>query len=125
MSNFSLFDYDCPVYGNNSDYVISQTTFWMEGVALSSVAIFGILGNAFSSIVLTRPELKNPFNLLLVGLAFFDSCYLMGSILETIRKSFKAATRIHLILYPYLLYPMQTIALTGSVFLLVAIAFER
>ena len=128
-SNFSLIgsilEYDCPIYGNNSDYVIAQVTFWGEGVTLSAVALFGILGNLFSSIVLARQELRNSFNLLLIALAFFDTCYITGSLLETLRKGFDLATQTHLLLFPYLLYPGQMIAMTGSVFMIVAIAFER
>ena len=32
----------------------AQTKFWVEGVGLSSLAIFGIVGNVFSCIVLSR-----------------------------------------------------------------------
>jgi hypothetical protein len=35
------------------------------------------------------------------------------------------ATDLHIMLFPYLLYPGQQIALTGSIFMIVAIAFER
>lgn len=61
VSNFSfgdLIDYDCPVYGNNSDFIIEQATFWIEGVALTAVATFGVLGNILASIILSRPELR-------------------------------------------------------------------
>ena len=44
-SNSYLIEYSCPVYGNNSDYIIEQTQFWVEGVGLSAVAGFGIFGN--------------------------------------------------------------------------------
>lgn len=125
-SNHSSFiEYDCPVYGNNSDHIIEQVNFWVEGVGLSAVATFGIIGNLLASVILSRHELRNSFNLLLIGLAFFDTCYILGSLLETFRKSFKVATQTHLLLFPYLLYPGQMIAMTGSVFMIVAIAFER
>jgi hypothetical protein len=39
--------------------------------------------------------------------------------------SFGLATNVHLMLFPYVLYPGQNIAMTVSVFLIVAIAFER
>ena len=42
-------------------------------------------GNLVFSFVLTRKELRNSFNLLLVALAFFDCCYLIGAQLEVIR----------------------------------------
>lgn len=63
------------------------------------------------SLVLCTREMRNPFNLLLVALACFDSCYLTGSILESIRKCFTAlSTSTHTLLFPWLLYPGQVIA---------------
>ena len=35
---------DCPVYGNNSDYYISQVHWWVEGVFQTTVAIPGLAG---------------------------------------------------------------------------------
>ena len=69
--------------------------------------------------------MRNAFNLLLIALAFFDSCYLFGSILEALRKHFDLTTKLHLLLFPYLLYPGQMIVMTASVFMTVAIAMER
>ena len=120
-----FFNYSCPEYGPDSDDLIDAVQFWFEGVALSAVALFGVAGNVLSTIVLTRPEMRNAFNLLLVGLACYDTAFIASCFLETLRKVFNAATQVHLLLYPYLLFPVQTIALTGSTFLLVAIAFER
>jgi len=69
--------------------------------------------------------MRNSFNLLLVTLACFDSTYLFGSILESFRKQFALGSDIHIILFPYLLYPFTQIAITGSIFMTVAIALER
>ena len=43
-------------------------------------------GNIVFSVILTRRDLRNSFNLLLVALAFFDSCYIVGAILESTRQ---------------------------------------
>ena len=48
---------------------------------------------------------------LLVTLACFDSTYLFGSILESFRKEFDLASKIHIILFPYLLYPFNQVKL--------------
>ncbi len=42
-------------------------------------------GNILFSVVLTRRELRNSFNLLLVALAFFDSVYMIAAIFESFR----------------------------------------
>ena len=69
--------------------------------------------------------MRNAFNLLLIALAFFDSCYLFGSILESFRKHLELETKLHILLFPYLLYPGQMIMMTASIFMTVAIAMER
>ena len=71
-------------------------------------------------------EIRNCFNILLVGLAAFDSFYLFGAILESFRKYFPALkTDLHVELFPKLLYPLHQTAIAGSIFMTVAIAFER
>jgi hypothetical protein len=62
---------------------------------------------------------------MLIALALFDSGYLLGSILESFRKSFHLFSRVHMLLFPYFLYPGQTIMMSASIFMTVAIAMER
>ena len=69
--------------------------------------------------------MRNSFNLLLIALICMDSCFLIGSILESFRRGFVMATDVHTFLFPYFLYPCLSIAVTGSIFMTVAIAFER
>ncbi|TRY80550.1 hypothetical protein TCAL_10965, partial [Tigriopus californicus] len=70
-------------------------------------------------------DMRNSFNLLLIVLSCFDNVYLLGGILEAIRRDFGLATKSHIILFPYFLYPVQSIAMTGSILLTVTIALER
>lgn len=69
--------------------------------------------------------MRNSFNLLLIALAVIDNTYLFGAILESIRKRFGIATQLQLILFPYFLYPLHMMAMTGSILMTVAIALER
>ena len=78
-----------------------------------------------SALFLFREDMRNSFNFLLIALICMDSCYLCGAILEAFRKSFDLATYLHIQLFPYFLYPGLSIAMTGSVFMTVAIALER
>jgi hypothetical protein len=54
--------------------------------------------------------MRNAFNLLLVTMAIFDSTYLFGSILESVRKQFRLVTDLHLLLFPYFLYPFNQVS---------------
>ena len=74
---------------------------------------------------LWHADMRNSFNLLLVALACFDNVYLLGGVLEAVHRSFGVESEAHVVLFPYLLYPVHAIGMTGSVLLTVAIALER
>nr|XP_040571530.1 FMRFamide receptor-like isoform X2 [Lepeophtheirus salmonis] len=69
--------------------------------------------------------MRNSFNLMLIALVCMDSTYLLSSIIESFRISFNMATELHIHLFPYLLYPVLSVAMTASVFMTVGIALER
>ena len=78
------------------------------------------------SILFCRDDMRNSFNFLLIALICIDSCVLVGSILESFRRSFGfEPTEVHVHLFPYFLYPCLSIAVTASVYMTVGIAFER
>ena len=72
-----------------------------------------------------RKEMHNTFNFLMMALFFLDSCFLIGSITESIRKAFNGATSLHIYLFPSLIYPGLSFAMTASIFMTVALAVER
>jgi len=128
MLNISEYEGDqlyCPTWSRGCTDLRSELGFWIEGVLQTTFAIAGILANTISSLILASKEMRNAFNLLLICLAFLDSCYLVGAILESIRKWFLLASKVHMLLFPHLLYPGQMIVMTASVFMTVAIAMER
>ena len=99
--------------------------FWMEGVGQTSIAITGILCNIFLVVILFDKDMRNSFNFMLIALSVCDSWYLLGSILESFRKSFNLMSKAHTYLFPHFLFPGQMIAMTSSVYLTVAISVER
>ena len=120
-------EYDCPGITKWESDFIAYLGYYVEGVLILVTSIVGITINLVSSIIiLTRSEMRNCFNILLVALAGYDSWYLIGAILESVRKYFPALrsdTAIHL--FPYFLYPAHQTSIAGSIFMTVAIAFER
>ena len=72
-----------------------------------------------------RDEMRNAFNLLLISLLGFDSWFLFGCILENVRRNFDLASNLHTLLFPYFLYPTANVAMSGSIFMTVAISLER
>ena len=73
----------------------------------------------------SRSSYFSSFNFMLIGLSFFDTWYLFGSILESFRIAFDLETNLHIQLFPYFLYPGQMIVMMCSVYMTVAIAIER
>ena len=55
--------------------------YYVDGIALTSVSVFGILGTLLSIRVLLKNELRNSFSTLLLGLAIADAGFLVNAIL--------------------------------------------
>ena len=75
--------------------------------------------------VLSRRELNNPFNSLLIALAVIDSIFLIGLILESFRFPFKLTSNQHTFLFTQFLTPVRHAMLYSSIFLTLAISVER
>ena len=78
----------CPPLTIAENNMISNTAFWLDGVAKTLVAVLGVASNILAGYVLCKPNMKNSFNLCLVALAVIDTIFLLGSILQSIRKRY-------------------------------------
>ena len=58
--------------GDFNQWVVSSAQFWLEGVAIIVVGIFGMAGNALTVLVLRRIETNVMFNKLLMSLGIFN-----------------------------------------------------
>ena len=117
---------ECTEITENQLQFITSLSWWIHGVVSSVISVAGMLANLGSCFILTKKDMRNSFNLLLVMLAVYDTCYLLGAILDAILKDFVALkTDLHIVLFPHFLYPLHSIAMSGSVLMTVSIAFER
>ncbi|XP_023336386.1 FMRFamide receptor [Eurytemora carolleeae] len=114
----------CPISSLQEERLMSGLSFWLEGVLQSIICLLGCIGNAVSIFLLSRRDLSNSFNQLLATLATFDLIYLATMLLEALRR-FGLESRVHLYSFPYFLYPLNSISLTGSIYMTMAIAIER
>ena len=112
----------CYQYDEENWVILGNISFWIEGVLPIIIGIPGILGNVLASIILSGRSMRNSFNFLLIALAVYDSAYV---ILDILQKRSELHSRFYIILFPYFLYPLEMIAMTGSILLTVAIAIER
>ena len=76
----------CPQYTLLEKQMIKYTSFWLDGVAKTSLAIIGILSNCLAFHVLNKPKMRNSFNKCLMALAFIDSIFLTLGIIESFRR---------------------------------------
>ena len=114
----------CPRMTEEQLDLFLLSSFLLEGVSQMIISTLGVLGNIVSIFLLTRPELRSCFNQLLAVLASFDLLYLITMLLESMRKV-GLETEPQLLLFPYILYPLNSIAMTGSIFMTVGVATER
>ena len=104
-----------------------------------------MFGNSVSIFILSCKELKNPFNRLLVLLACFDSFFICFVILDytlvrgnqnilnilffkpfsVFNWPFDQSSTIYAYLFTKALYPLNNIFLCCSIYIIIAIAFER
>ena len=115
---------ECP--GNYSE-VERDFLFWVDGVALCSVSIPGLLLNVIAIItILTHKSMHNIFNYLLINLFIFDSTYILVTMLnQSFMKQFEIVPKLYILIYPYLMHPLKHISFTASVFMTTTIAYER
>eukprot|EP00096_Caligus_rogercresseyi_P007746 TRINITY_DN25769_c0_g1_i1.p1 TRINITY_DN25769_c0_g1~~TRINITY_DN25769_c0_g1_i1.p1 ORF type:complete len:392 (+),score=106.63 TRINITY_DN25769_c0_g1_i1:125-1300(+) len=99
--------------------------FWFDGVLLSIVGLFGLVGNILSLVVLSRPKLRDVFHRLLSALACFDILYIVCGGINYTFRAFDARSDIYTYLFPYFLHPCTQVAMSGTIFMTVAISIER
>ena len=78
----------CPSLTEAEERMVENAAFWLDGVAKATVALLGVASNILAGYVLCKPNMKNSFNLCLVALAWIDTIFLVGSILESFRKRY-------------------------------------
>ncbi|TRY77365.1 hypothetical protein TCAL_06951 [Tigriopus californicus] len=106
----------------------------VHGFLICIVSIIGLLGNIICLAVLSKDAMRNSINCLLMGVAIIDLVLITSAgvlfslpTLETFLVEHHGVSYGWLDLYRFtpLVYPMAMTAQTASVYLTVAIAFER
>ena len=82
----------------------------------SVVAFGGIFGNVASCYILSRREMRNSFNLLLVMLSVYDTFYLLFAVLDSCRKFFEVVIQKEKQIYFHLCKHIKNITLMIDAF---------
>ena len=113
-----------------ADPINSQIHFWVEGIMLSTISAFGVLGNIVTFFVLSNIQSRyNIFNKLLMQLVTGDSISLMVMFVDfSLRKGFQCFTLDDFwygSIWPKIIYPSIKISYTWIMCCTMAITIER
>ena len=113
-----------------ADPINSQIHFWVEGIMLSTISAFGVLGNIVTFFVLSNIQSRyNIFNKLLMQLVTGDSISLMVMFVDfSLRKGFQCFTLDDVwygSIWPKIIYPSIKISYTWIMCCTMAITIER
>ncbi len=107
--------------------------FVVHGLLICIIGLLGLLGNLASIVILSRPQMHNSINTILIGLVSCD-CLLIATSLMMFSLTVFHHTGWALFeayynqVYPYLVrfvYPIAMVAQTGSAYLTMAVTVER
>ena len=88
------------------------------------VCCFGVIGNSISITLLLSKQLRNSFNKLLAILAVFDLTYLITMTLDSL-GNLGLESSLQKLMFPYFLYPLNSISLMCSIYMTLIVALER
>ena len=112
LQNMNLTEYKCDVVvTDESTHASNLQQWWMEGVIQIGVACLGLAGNSLAIPVLLSGKLNSIFNKILVFLAVFDNVFIVCSLLEAVRKNFRAIHDMHVYLFAYFLYQVGRLSI--------------
>ncbi|XP_054733452.1 FMRFamide receptor [Anastrepha obliqua] len=110
----------------------TRLEFWVCGVVLNIVGIFGIIGNVISMIILSRPQMRSSINYLLIGLARCDTTLIITSMLlfgiPCVYPYSGYFFYYYNYIYPFIspvVFPIGLTAQTGSIYMTFTVTLER
>ncbi|XP_059083030.1 uncharacterized protein LOC131880413 [Tigriopus californicus] len=106
---------------------VAKSKFWIEGVAVTVVGIFGMTGNIIAIIVLRRIKTNRNFNNLLITLSFSDFLLILDVVVEMSLIGIFMSKEPHWfkVSYPYILHPLRGFIQTTAIYMVVAVSSER
>ncbi|XP_040583670.1 FMRFamide receptor [Lepeophtheirus salmonis] len=110
---------------NVSSSLITDFKFYGCGVTISILATAGTIGNILSFITIATLPKRNLFNKLLLTLTVFDTLFIVNGGIFMVQQAFQFNNSIYNMFFPWFIYPIAGIAMTGSTYTCIAIAFER
>ena len=126
-TGYDISSLKCPHLTIEDKELYNSFSYWLGGVGISCVAIPGLCLNLIAICVLIKStsQTRNNFNPLIASLCGFDSVFLLLDLIDAFRKYFNFENTVLILLFPHVIYPIRNMAFTASIFMTVAIAYER
>ena len=110
---------------------IQSVSFWMEGIFQLTIAVIGIVSNLAAIPILCVNAMKSIFNKLLICLLILHTVYLIGVLLMGImwpewkNNDEKLSEVWFIVLFSFVVYPLQQLMLYSSTFITTLMARQR
>lgn len=106
---------------------VARSTFWVEGVAVTVVGTFGLIGNVLTMLIFRQIKTNKNFNNLLIILSFWDFLLILDVMGEmSIIGVFMGKEPMWFkVLYPWIIHPIRGFIQTTSMYMVVAVSTER
>ena len=108
---------------------IQHVSFWVEDVCQLTIGLIGIISNIIAIPTLCSREMKSIFNKLLICLLVLHTIFISGVLLtQTMwpaRESFGKSNDWFIILFSFVLYPLEQLMLYSSTFITILMARQR
>lgn len=124
-------NYSCYEQRSKYEKVRSEFHFWVEGVGVFVIGVFGIVGNTIYILVLRKSERTNAnFNKLLIALGIVDTLFILDLVLEmslmrVLVGTLEKEPQWYVILFSHLIHPLRGMLQTSTIFMIVAVCTER
>ena len=107
-----------------ADLFIKKYSALIELCGNLPIGVVGVILNCVTLVVLSSPSMRNNFfNRLLICLSLFDNVYLLCEVSEVFRH--RINTYLHQSIFVYFVYPVRSIFMVSSIYMTIALTFER
>ena len=113
---------------SDSEYELAgKVTFSIEVVLFGIISTIGIILNCLAIFMFcTKKTLHNSFNFLLINLLIFDSVFLLSIVMAMVfTETVGARHEFFTYFFAKFVFPVRSIAMTGSIYMTLVLAFER
>ncbi|CAB4066112.1 unnamed protein product [Lepeophtheirus salmonis] len=102
------------ICGVPNEALRASLEIWADGVTVSAIGIFGLVGNILSILTISTMNRLKLFYKLILTLAVFDLMFITCGGLLMVQQAFQFQSDIYNALFPHIIYPGSGFSMTAS-----------